>query len=291
MSEKIAQERLDKIPIFTIIEKNNKDPKILPFLTIKKDNNIDIPFFFNYKDAEHVLKTLNKDSYGIFILGLQKALTIFGKILAQNPNSCILPHPIIEQVEYTEYIIKTTNNNKSNYFEELFKKFLEKYDLNDLNVFNISSLDTHIHSLNCMNKHTCSELINYFTDNIVDNNKVLNLFEQNCNIWKKWISYICYKLINDKYSYNPSTINVAYIIKYTPEFEGNDFHNDNSTLTLRIYLNTDFSGGGIEFRDQGVFYKPKRYGDALIYPGKLTHRNRQVKIKKGNSYVLTAFIE
>lgn len=60
-----------------------------------------------------------------------------------------------------------------------------------------------------------------------------------------------------------------------------EFHNDSNDqkhIIAMMYLNDDYYGGEIIFRDLGLEYKPQA-GDFIIYPGSLSHG---VKMMKGN---------
>lgn len=85
-------------------------------------------------------------------------------------------------------------------------------------------------------------------------------------------------------------VSKPYILKYSPDaVKEMKLHHDLETVTLVVYLNTDFEGGGTRFPRWSYFTnangKPAP-GSAIIYPGGLSHEHEGVAITSGKRYLM-----
>lgn len=73
------------------------------------------------------------------------------------------------------------------------------------------------------------------------------------------------------------------------EHRDNSAENDITNMFgLIIYLNTEYSGGEIYYKDLGVDYKP-RAGDLVVHYAGLVHGVK--KVTEGIRYILTSFVK
>lgn len=83
------------------------------------------------------------------------------------------------------------------------------------------------------------------------------------------------------------------ILKYT-ENNHLDWHTDDgssisSKVSILFYLNDDYDGGELEFKNLNLLYKPKK-GDILIFPSSFVYKHRVRKVTNGVRYVIANFI-
>jgi Rps23 Pro-64 3,4-dihydroxylase Tpa1-like proline 4-hydroxylase len=83
------------------------------------------------------------------------------------------------------------------------------------------------------------------------------------------------------------------LLKYT-ENNHLDWHTDDgssnhSRVSILFYLNDDYDGGEIEFKNFNILYKPMK-GDILIFPSSYIYRHRVRKVTNGVRYVIANFV-
>ncbi len=73
------------------------------------------------------------------------------------------------------------------------------------------------------------------------------------------------------------------------------YHHDhgfsyNCTVSLVAYLNDDYDGGGLHFKQQDIMYKPKA-GDLVIFPSNFMYPHRAMPVEKGTKYSLVTMLD
>jgi hypothetical protein len=63
-------------------------------------------------------------------------------------------------------------------------------------------------------------------------------------------------------------------------------HHDLETVTLVVYLNDRFEGGGTRFPKWNYVVSGRRPGEAILYPGGLSHEHEGLPIRSGSRYLL-----
>jgi hypothetical protein len=272
---------LDNIPTFLIVSKNSKNEEF-NFLILNKEDKKQIPFFLNFKDAQNLLLTIKAKSYKIMVLGLYKTIMILNNIKKENKDVVILPHPSLEQINYSHKYIKSLNNKNFNFY----KKIGNTYNKNKLE--KLTENKEFIYSCNVSNEIFIDTLLNCI---IKSKENVIDLLEDNFLFWSDYCKSLCFNFLYDIYGFKSDEIKDCYLIKYDSKFKTNEFHYDSCSICIRIFLNYDFENGGIEFRKEKYIFKPKKKGEGICYPGSITHFNRQLSINSGVSYVLTINIK
>ncbi|VVU94974.1 hypothetical protein CPAV1605_699 [seawater metagenome] len=280
-----AVDRLNKVPLFTIINDiKNNSKNSLPLMILKGEHESNIPMFLRYEDAEKFLETtkmshnVEEGNFKIISLGLQTGLRIFSDIVAKDPKICVLPVPELSQIDIAQVLHNPSDIN------------FPYIKITNSKAKNSNQIEKCIWEKNCLNVEDTNELIKFYIKNS-KSNKIVNLQAYGITLFNKMIKNFCYELIIEKFNYKPNNVKAGYIIEYTKNSNIGNFHFDDCSLVVRIFLNTNYKGGGIEFKDQNITYKPKYPGDMIIYPGRFSHINRQIPIKEGSAFVLTAFIE
>jgi hypothetical protein len=82
-------------------------------------------------------------------------------------------------------------------------------------------------------------------------------------------------------------VSPPYVLKYTPDaISGMALHHDLETVTLVVYLNDRFEGGGTRFPKWNYVVSGRRPGEAILYPGGLSHEHEGLPIRSGSRYLL-----
>jgi hypothetical protein len=92
-----------------------------------------------------------------------------------------------------------------------------------------------------------------------------------------------------------SSINMSFVVKYTPSGQSNlKPHHDSSLYSAMVALNErgkDFEGGGTRFLRYDYKHLTQKPGYCVIFPGRLTHYHEGLETTKGTRYILVSFIE
>ena len=81
-----------------------------------------------------------------------------------------------------------------------------------------------------------------------------------------------------------------FIAKYNVQNQGSlDLHHDSSSITLNVRLNDDFKGGGTYLPKYKLTTQPKKIGNAMAHPGKITHLHGGRPVEEGTRYILVTF--
>jgi hypothetical protein len=82
-------------------------------------------------------------------------------------------------------------------------------------------------------------------------------------------------------------ISPPYILKYSDDhIRSMSLHHDLETITLVVYLNEDFTGGGTYFPRWKYHTGKQRPGTAIMYPGGLSHEHEGIAITSGKRYLM-----
>lgn len=88
-------------------------------------------------------------------------------------------------------------------------------------------------------------------------------------------------------TFHLAKVSPPYILKYAADnICGMALHHDNETLTLVVYLNTAFEGGGTYFPKWDYLVSGRCPGSAILYPGGLSHEHEGLPIRSGTRYLL-----
>lgn len=83
-------------------------------------------------------------------------------------------------------------------------------------------------------------------------------------------------------------------IRYRPGQHFMEHHDHgfsyNCTVSLVTYLNDDYEGGGLYFRNQGITYKPQA-GDTVIFPSNFMYPHQALKVDSGTKYSLVTMLD
>ena len=103
-----------------------------------------------------------------------------------------------------------------------------------------------------------------------------------------WNAYI--KPITEEY-WAPMlhhSIRDAFVMKYTLDTQRSlALHNDASLVTASIKLNDDYEGADLVFPRQGINNKGVPVGEAILFPGQVTHGHQCEELISGTKYSLT----
>lgn len=69
---------------------------------------------------------------------------------------------------------------------------------------------------------------------------------------------------------------------------GNSYNRVNATVSICLYLNDNYEGGEIAFRDQGIQVKPSA-GSAVVFPSSAPYYHESKELKTGNKYLCQTF--
>ena len=71
-----------------------------------------------------------------------------------------------------------------------------------------------------------------------------------------------------------------------------DTHDDDEgkTISVVLYLNDDYTGGEIEFEDQGLLVKPKA-GSIIVFPSRKPYFHASKPVLSGEKYIVPGFWE
>jgi hypothetical protein len=82
-------------------------------------------------------------------------------------------------------------------------------------------------------------------------------------------------------------VSPPYVLKYAADaIREMALHHDLETLTLVVYLNDEFEGGGTHFPKWRYVVSGRRPGEAILYPGGLSHEHEGLPIRSGSRYLL-----
>ena len=82
-------------------------------------------------------------------------------------------------------------------------------------------------------------------------------------------------------------VSAPYLLRYKPsEIASMDLHYDLETVTLVVYLNEDFDGGGTHFPRWKYRTGKRAPGSAIMYPGGLSHEHEGLAITRGVRYLM-----
>lgn len=92
--------------------------------------------------------------------------------------------------------------------------------------------------------------------------------------------------------YELSRARMAFVVRYDAGATTSHLrpHHDASTLTVNVALNEEYEGGGTWFVRHGAVDRPKT-GEAIMHPGRATHKHGARHVTRGTRYVLVAFLE
>lgn len=87
-------------------------------------------------------------------------------------------------------------------------------------------------------------------------------------------------------TYRIGKIDQPYLLKYSPnKVKKMNLHYDREIVTLVVYLNNEFTGGGTYFPRWGKLINPQKPGTAIVYPGGVSHEHLGLPIKSGVRYL------
>jgi hypothetical protein len=112
---------------------------------------------------------------------------------------------------------------------------------------------------------------------------------ENFSEYKDILELFLYQRYGQKYVLSHEAAWINKVSVYTNK--NDDFHFDNSDLTIVTYLNDDFKGGEFEYIDTNkskIKIKPKK-GNSLLMNNKLKHKVCPVKL--GKRFSLVCFFE
>lgn len=102
------------------------------------------------------------------------------------------------------------------------------------------------------------------------------------------------KSVTDCFDYYKEIIEVGNLHRTLPDGRSLDYHIDNydgpdleNVFGIVIYLNEDYEGGQIHYKDLDIFYKPKA-GDLIVHYAGLLHGVTEVS--SGIRYIFTMFV-
>ncbi len=82
-------------------------------------------------------------------------------------------------------------------------------------------------------------------------------------------------------------VSAPYVLKYSLDrIASMDLHHDLETVTLVVYLNDDFEGGGTWFPRWKYHTGRRPPGSAILYPGGLSHEHAGTAITSGVRYLM-----
>lgn len=88
-------------------------------------------------------------------------------------------------------------------------------------------------------------------------------------------------------TFHLAKVSAPYLLKYSADaIRSMAMHHDLETLTLVVYLNTAFEGGGTYFPKWDYLVSGRRPGAAILYPGGLSHEHEGRAIHSGTRYLL-----
>jgi hypothetical protein len=189
---------------------------------------------------------------------------------------------------------------------------IKKYNIRESFDNNCQKIIPHVFKIKFLKPNFCKKLINnydkYFNKNITFNNKNFNKFFDDDDTELK-LGMTCYLNLNKKFDkilknkikknifpiakkyfpyYNPTKISPPYLLKYDATKKNKNkmkIHIDSEQLAVIVYLNDNFTGGGTYFPTYKKLIKGN-IGDAILYPGGITHPHSGVKITSGVRYLL-----
>ena len=258
--------------------------------TMYEENNYDMSFCLNLREKNQFIFTTNESYYG-YIDAVQSDYSGPDDIFAYEK----------EQIQ----TIKSEDHFLFSYFKN--KKLWEEKYLNRKLVarsgFVIDSLANDIFICKIFTEDFCKDIIdianklndwkvdrheNYpTTDMLVD---TLGLSDTLREVYKEHLLPI----VKHLYHFNSDVVNdETFIAKYESTKTDNQsslgLHTDKSIFSIIVSLNDDFEGGGTSFPRQKIERIVPPAGNALIFPGRLTHPHAGHPISKGERYLMVSF--
>jgi hypothetical protein len=92
--------------------------------------------------------------------------------------------------------------------------------------------------------------------------------------------------------FDVAKINGSFVLKYSMDTQksmGCHF-DDNSDVSLTVALNDGFEGGGLSFPRYDWSSKSVKPGEAIMFPGRVTHRHEGLEIEDGKRYALVFWL-
>ena len=104
-------------------------------------------------------------------------------------------------------------------------------------------------------------------------------------VYPVWIWF--WELAGDEWN----TLNSEnFIAKYDTLNQGSlNLHHDDSLITLNVRLNDEFKGGGTYLPKYKTTLQPKKAGNVMCHPGKITHLHGGRPVEEGTRYILVTF--
>ena len=111
------------------------------------------------------------------------------------------------------------------------------------------------------------------------------LFKKLESHWNAYIKPICEDYWSPMMHHS---IRDAFVMKYTMDTQRSlPLHQDASLVTASIKLNEDYEGADLVFPRQGKTNKDVPVGEAILFPGQVTHGHKCEELKSGVKYSLT----
>lgn len=111
------------------------------------------------------------------------------------------------------------------------------------------------------------------------------LFQQLDAHWTKYIKPICEEYWRPMLHHS---VRDAFVMKYTVDTQRSlPLHHDASLVTASIKLNDDYEGADLVFPRQGKSNKEVPVGEAILFPGQVTHGHMCEELLSGTKYSLT----
>lgn len=105
-----------------------------------------------------------------------------------------------------------------------------------------------------------------------------------------YVSPICEMCFD---GYSVESIVKAFVLRYSADTQRSmGLHFDAmSDVSLTVALNHDFRGGGLRFPRYDWDTRGLRTGEAVMFPGKVTHRHEGVELEDGVRHVLVLWLK
>ena len=112
-----------------------------------------------------------------------------------------------------------------------------------------------------------------------------DLFKQLEQHWTNYIKPICEEYWHPMLHH---AVRDAFVMKYTVDTQRSlPLHHDASLVTASIKLNDDYEGADLVFPRQEKSNKDVNVGEAILFPGQVTHGHKCEELISGTKYSLT----
>ena len=112
-----------------------------------------------------------------------------------------------------------------------------------------------------------------------------DLYKQLEDHWTQYIKPICEEYWAPMLH---TSIRDAFVMKYTVDTQRSlALHNDASLVTASVKLNDDYEGAELVFPRQKKTNKDVPVGEAILFPGQVTHGHKCEELTSGTKYSLT----